>query len=377
MIRSRFILALLAATALILSAPFISIIRNTIRDTFPGQFILILGSIIGASIAAAVIAALVRIRHRRAMRYACIVAALAIGTTYSLLTSSPDPNVAIVERFHFVEYGILTFLFYRTWRPLDDGGVLIVPVVAAMLTAVVEEWVQWFIPGRVGTVADVFLNWVAILCGLLFSIGADPPQNARRSIGSRSRRHIGAAALLFVLVFGTFFDMVHVGHEINLDRVGTFTSLYTPSELEGHARDRAGRWPSDPPVDKTRLAREDQYRTEGIQHVRERNRAWDAGDVDAAWRENLILEEFYAPVLDIGHRWPPEQRQDAQRRTAGVSRQAPFVSAAYPYPVLPWRWWWFGVLGAAGAVAWWTGRGCVRRSSQAGNEDAGRRASHR
>lgn len=352
MIASRFLLAVLAAAALILSAPFISIIRNTIRDTFPGRFILVLGSIIGGCIAIAVIAAIVRIGDRRPFRYGCIVAALAIGATYSWLTSSPDPNVAIVERFHFVEYGILTFLFYRTWRPLDDGGVLVVPVLAAMLTAVVEEWVQWFIPGRVGTVADVFLNWVAILCGLLFSIGVDPPRNALGAIGSRSRRQIGAAALTFVLAFGVFFEMVHVGHEIKVSAVGSFTSLYTASELEAHARDRAARWTVNPPIDRTRLAREDQYRTEGIQHVRERNRLWDAGDLDAAWRENLILEDFYAPVLDTGHRWPAAQRDDARHRAAQMPRSIPYMSAAYPYPVYAWRWWWVGVIGAVGAIGW-------------------------
>lgn len=356
MIFYRFAAAVVAAAALILSAPFISIIRNWIRDTFPGQFVLILGSIVGGSIAIAVVAAIVRIRDRRPFRYASVGAALAIGATYSLLTSSPDRNVAMVERFHFVEYGMLTFLFYRTWRPLEDGGVLVLPVLAAMLTAVVEEWVQWFIPGRVGTFADVFLNWVAILCGLLFSIGVDPPPSALRRLGTRSRWHAGVAGLLFVLVFGVFFEMVHVGHEINLDRVGSFPSLYTAAELDAQARDRASRWPVDPPIDKTRLAREDQYRTEGIQHVRERNRAWDAGDVDAAWRENLILEEFYAPVLDTGHRWPREQRHDAEQRAASVARSTRYVSAAYPYPVYAWRWWWLGVSGVAAVIASWSVR---------------------
>jgi hypothetical protein len=364
MIRARFVLAALAAAALIVSAPFISIIRNTIRDTFPGQFILILGSAIAGCIAIAVVAAVLRIRNRRVFRYGCIAAAIAIGTTYSLLTSSPDPTVAIVERFHFVEYGILTFLFYRTWRPLEDGGVLILPVLAAMLTATVEEWFQWFIPGRVGAVADVFLNWVAILCGLLFSIGAEPPAAAVRRPGARSRRHIGVAGLLFVVTFGAFFETVHVGHRIDVAAAGSFASLYTPSELDAHARDRASRWPTHPPIDKTRLAREDQYRTEGIQHVRERNRAWDAGDFDAAWRENLILEEYYAPVLDTGHRWPPEQRQDAQQRAAARSRPMPYVSAAYPYPVYAWGWWWWlGMLGLAAVIVRWIGRERVRSSA--------------
>ena len=349
MIRARFALAVLAAAAIILSAPFISIIRNTIRDTFPGHFVLILGTVIGGCILAALIAALLRIRDRRLFRYGMIAAALAIGTAYSLLTSSPDANVAIVERFHFVEYGLLTLLFYRTWRPLDDWGVLILPVLAAMLTGTVEEWFQWFIPGRVGTVEDVFLNWVAILCGLLFAIGIDPPTLGANRVGRRSMRHISRTAALFVIVFGMFFDSVHIGHRIDLNGFGSFTSLYTAAELQAHARDRAQAWPVNPPIDKTRLAREDQYRTEGIQHVRERNRAWDAGDIDAAWRENLVLEEYYAPVLDTGHRWPPEQRRDAESRATAGPRAAPYVSAAYPYRVYTWRplLWWIGVIGMA------------------------------
>ena len=83
--------------------------------------------------------------------------------------------------------------------------------------------------------------------------------------------------------------------------------------------------------------------------MRERNRAWDAGDIDAAWRENDILETYYAPVLDTGHRWPPEQRRDAGGRASAARRAAPVVSAAYPYPIYTGRplFWWIGVIGAA------------------------------
>ena len=84
--------------------------------------------------------------------------------------------------------------------------------------------------------------------------------------------------------------------------------------------------------------------TEGVQHVQRRNTMWEVGDYDAAWRENLILERYYPPVLDTpsfvsptGHRWPPEQQADAAERfraTAGTG--AAFVSAAYPYEIYTW-----------------------------------------
>ena len=75
----------------------------------------------------------------------------------------------------------------------------------------------------------------------------------------------------------------------------------------------------------------------------------DAWDIVGAWRENVILEAYYAPVLDTGHRWPSEQRRDAEGRASAARRAAPYVSVAYPYPIYAWRplFWWIGVIGAA------------------------------
>jgi hypothetical protein len=60
--------------------------------------------------------------------------------------------------------------------------------------------------------------------------------------------------------------------------------------------------------------------------------------------ENLILERFYAPVLDTpsfvsktGHRWSPEHRKEAdtrfKQRTAAPSA---YVSDANTYPIFTW-----------------------------------------
>ena len=380
--RTRFAIAVLAAGALVLAAPFISQFRNYLRATLPDHFVLVLGGIVAACVGLAIAGALFTIRDRRPLRYGLIAAALAIGTSYSLLTSSPDPHVAAVERFHFVQYGVISFLFYRAWRPLGDAGVLILPVLAAMLTATVEEWFQWFIPGRVGVMEDVFLNWVAIACGLLFSMGLDPfdanAANGRHTrardrstsanafaLGSRSLRHCGTAAALFVIVFGMFFDSVHLGYRIDDARIGSFTTIYTAPDLQVLARDRTSRWQVNPPIDKTRLAREDQYRTEGIQHVQERNEAWDRGNFAVAWRENLILETYYAPVLQRGHEWPSDQRADASARAAadaGAAAQS-FVSHAYPYEIYTWPLaaFWASVIAIAGALLWSTWRAAARR----------------
>ncbi len=79
--------------------------------------------------------------------------------------------------------------------------------------------------------------------------------------------------------------------------------------------------------------------TEGLQHVPRRNSAWSDGDAATAWHENRILERYCTPVLDTpsyvsraGHRWTAEQ-QTAVETAAGTTREAPFASQAFPYPL--------------------------------------------
>ena len=69
--------------------------------------------------------------------------------------------------------------------------------------------------------------------------------------------------------------------------------------------------------------------SEGLLHVQERNREWDAGHPGVAWFENRILERYFAPVLDTpsyvsrtGHRWPAGQHDDAQRAGDRCGRTA-------------------------------------------------------
>jgi hypothetical protein len=330
----RLALAILASAGVILSAPFVSQIRFWIRDTFPGQFVLIVGAIVGLCLAAAIGIALARIRDRRLPRYLAIAAAVALGSGYSLAIATADAQANAVERFHFVEYGLVTFLFYRMWQPAGDGSTFVMPVLAGLLVGTLEEWLQWFVPIRVGEMRDVFLNLAAIVCGLLFSAAVDPPSRVTLQVKPESRRGVGAFAALVVLTFAAFVHTAHVGVAIHDPKAGTFTSRYDAAELARLARERAAAWEKAAPVVR-RLAAEDQYLSEGILHVQERNRQWDAGQASAAWHENLILETYYAPVLrtwypaasGTSHQWPDEQRARAGER-ARLAADEEYVSRA-------------------------------------------------
>jgi VanZ family protein len=341
-----FVLAIGASAILVLSAPFIGELRSAIRARFPGHFVAIVGTAVALATAAALVAALVRIRDRRALRYGLIAAALVIAVVYSIESGLGNPESDVVERFHFIEYGVVTLLFYRAWRPLRDAGVLVLPVLAGLAVGTCDEWFQWFIPARIGEMRDVFLNLAAIVSGLLFSLGLNPPDRVPRSIGRRSFGQIAGVALLATILFAAFVDCVHVGYAIANPEIGSFKSIYTASELEALSRDRVARWASAPPLTRPpRLSREDQYMSEGLWHVQARNRAWSAADISSAWYENRILERYFGPVLDTpsyvsktGHRWSAEQRADAERRANLPPGQvATFVSHAQdPFPILVW-----------------------------------------
>ena len=48
--------------------------------------------------------------------------ALAFAGWYSLAEATGNPDVDVVQRFHFIEYGVITFLFYRAWRAARGSG---------------------------------------------------------------------------------------------------------------------------------------------------------------------------------------------------------------------------------------------------------------
>jgi VanZ family protein len=338
--KGRMAAAILVSAALIFATPFIGQLRSALLRIFPDRFALVAGVAIGIAIAATLAAALWRIRDRRLLRYGAIGSALLMAVGYALLAQTGNPLVDAVERFHFVEYGLVTLLFWRAWSPVGDASLLILPVLAGLLVATAEEWVQWFIPARVGELRDVFLNLWAIICGVLFSLGLDPPSRLALSIPRDSWRRILRLALMLILSLGAFIDSVHLGHRIEFDG-GAFKSRYRTEQLEALAAARAAAWRAQPPMTWSRISREDQYMTEGVQHVQRRNEAWQANDIVTSWHENLILERFFAPVLDTpsfvsatGHRWIPGHRAEAASRY--LAPPAQFESDADETPVFVW-----------------------------------------
>lgn len=337
-VSGRWLVAVGVSAVVVLTSPFVADVRDALRRASGSHYGMLINGIVLGAVAFAAVAALGRIRYRRSLRYGALVAAIGAGAAYVWATALPG-----VERFHFVEYGLLTFLFYRATVPgpdraapaTGDVSLVVVPTLAALMVGTADEWVQWFVPRRYGEVRDIFLNLAAIGCGLLFSFGAEPPPAWRLRPTPESVARMARLAAAAVLGLGVFLYSVHLGHWIVDGEIGAFRSRHTAAQLRDLAADRAARWGGGGPPDVRAFAREDHYLTEGIWHVQRRNEAWANREIDTAWRENLILERYFAPVLRAGHAWPAAQR-------AGAARERPseagwgFVSRAERYPILIW-----------------------------------------
>jgi VanZ family protein len=358
-----------ASIGLILAAPALGSARSALRAAFPGTFSRLIEAGLALIALAALGAALRRIRTRRVLRYGSLAAALAVAWAYSSATGSADPAIRAVERGHFVSFGLIAWLFLRVWRRRPDASAIVAPFLAAFVAGVGDEAFQWFLPARVGELADVALNAVAIGCGLLAGAAITPPADLGGRWLGHSIRLVARLVALTAVALAGFVHLVHLGHRLDVPGIGAFESRYTAAVLGALDRERAGRWREAPPlVRPPRFSREDQFMTEGLQHVQARNTAWARGDAFTAWRENRILERFFPAVLDTpsyvardGHRWSAAHRADAERRAAGRAAD-PFASAAFPYPIYTWSPWtlWLPVLGGA-ALLWAAGARAAAR----------------
>ena len=339
-----------AAAAFVISAPFIGQARSQLRAAFPEWFTTIVGAALALLLLTALASAARRITTHRVRRYTAIAASLTTATWFAYWHSTGRPEVDVVELFHFLEYGVVTFLLYRAWADQGDLATVVLPVMAGLMVGTWDEWFQWFIPGRVGELNDVFLNLVAIGCGLVFSLAVAPPESLQTGLARGSRRALGRVAAATLATLACFVGTVHLGYTIDDDETGSFESRFSKTRLLELNASKGREWARDPlPLTVRRLSREDQYMSEALPHVQARNEAWMADDMAASWRENRILEKYYDPVLDApsyvsksGHRWPAAQRTGAAQRIAdaGHGRRAP-SNRPYPYVLFKWRAAWF------------------------------------
>lgn len=336
--RGRLMAAVALSLAIVGAAPAAGVARSQLQAALGPRFSAVITLVVAAVVSAAVGRGLAAARPFTAARLGAIAAAVAIAAGWVTASGSADAAIRAVELVHFVEYGVITLAFDRAWRDRPPAVGLTLAGLAAFVAGVVEEAWQWFLPARVGELKDVALNGVAIGCALLVAWAVT---SRRREVvpAAPSWTPVWRMLALVVVAVAAFIHLVHLGVVVH-DGPRAFDSRFTAAELDAAAAARTRAWTAAPPLIRPdRLSREDQYASEGLQHVQTRNRAWADGDAATAWHENAILERWFAPVLDApsyvsktGHRWAAEQRAEAGTR-AGGAVSAPFESGAFPYPL--------------------------------------------
>jgi hypothetical protein len=323
-------------------------------------FLIVLNGFVLAAVGGALVWAVFRIKDRRLWRLAALIGAVGVAVVSAVAIRTASAEVNASERFHFIEYGLITWLFYRAWEPREGAGnvQLVMPVLAGLLVGTADEAFQWYVPIRVGEIGDVFLNLAAIGAGLLFSLGVEPPRRLAFVPPARVRPLVGVTAAAVVLSMAGFLEAAQLGHFVRDPDIGSFRSTFSAEDLVRLSAARSEQWRRHPPPIKiegfARMAREDHYLTEAVAHVQARNQAWGT-DIRSAWLENRILEKYFAPALDTpsylmpaGGRWPAVQRDDATIRAANAPGE-PFVSSVYERYVLVWPR--SAVRAGAGAIA--------------------------
>jgi hypothetical protein len=359
---ARLTLALGAAALIVGGSPLVGALREALLTQWPAAYVPTLaGCVIVAALAILMLAVRGAVRpvvdapaRWSGSKLAAIAVAFGLALAVGFMERTGDPNVDVVEAFHFVEYSVLTCLFAWALAPLVPGHAWVWAAAASIAAGAFDEWTQWFVPNRTGEIRDVGIDAVATVCGVLLvaalEIGGRPDR--RRLV--RPVAFAGAGALLAV---ATCFAVIHLGAVVEDAEAGSFRSRYGGPALVELGRERAAQWGRGPIAPQGLFAREDQYLAEALWHVRRRNRAIEASDTVTAWREERILERYYAPILQVatagradGHALSPEQLAAIEPGRTGAAAGA---SDASPIPIVTWSRgrFWTVVAGAIGGLA--------------------------
>jgi hypothetical protein len=201
----------------------------------------------------------------------------------------------------------LAALVFASLGRLSPTARWIQSLLLVVAVGVVDEAVQWALASRVAEIRDLALNAAAGGLGLCYFgwvlRGGDRVRGARPS-RTEARRLVMAGAFLFPALVA-FLYVVHLGYWIRWDDI-EFVSQFRPSEIDRVGETRRARWAAWSGPERNALqqpagllALEDFYVTEARRHIQARNDAADGGDLRMATGENLIVERWYRPYLEV------------------------------------------------------------------------------
>ena len=305
-----------------------------------------------------------------------------IYLTFSLRSRWP------AEAVHYVEYGVLSLLIYRAFsHRISDNSIYMASVLAGTLVGVLDETVQWLVPGRYFDLKDISLNFSALSLAQITIATAVRPRNISGWPRARSWQLLSHLAAALVLVLGLCHlntpdviaayttripalgfirqaddVMIEYGHLYDAPDTGRFRSRFTTAELrqldQSRSRELAG-MPFNFADDQSSLeflraynAIKAPFLHEAGAHLLSRNAslalAREALEPDEkrsaytiAHHENRILEAYFGAFLRAtGSLWssqaPSEVEQESDPDTRYESRVSSHVITAYTQSQAGW-----------------------------------------
>jgi len=262
------------------------------------------------------------------------------------------------EAVHFVEYSLLGFLLFRAWsHHVHDSLVYVVSALCVAIMALVDEFIQWMVPGRFWDYRDIRLNLAAGLVMQLFIYRVIRPSSVYAAIQPASIRLACRLAWLAMGLMGLSLSNTPARVDLYATRIpflrfltstdsvmneygfrhadpeiGIFFSRLTIPELIEHDRSRGAsageiirRYQSFADYREfiqTFTTAVDPFLHEMRVHLHRRDHyygtAWQYPDKDpvrfrhhmtVAYRENQILEKYFSNTLRVAEsQWGEDQR---------------------------------------------------------------------
>ncbi len=355
--------------AIFLTIPVARPMQAALERHVGPRMYLVLALVVGALGMAATLVRLRRAPPQGLVRRLAWLVGLGLFSVWVLLRQLQSS----IEAIHFVEYGILGFLLFRAWRHhVQDSLVYPVAGLGVALVAWLDEFLQWLVPGRFWDYRDIRLNLLAGVAVLAFIGLVVVPAGIRGPVGRRSiwRTCVLAWMLLLALGISTSITparadsvaaripflrflvnnpsvVTEYGHRLIDPEIGVFHSRLDRAVLLRVDRERGA-------TAGTRLRRDDAfadpraflrsfplsgdpYLHELLLHLAQRDHyyavAWQYRTRDparfrhhlaVAWRENQILERYFARGLaGAGRCWSPGRSETCAE---AADRSWPFAS---------------------------------------------------
>jgi len=218
-----------------------------------------------------------------------------------------------IESVHFVEYGFLSLLVYRALRTsYDERCVFLAAFFFTYCVGVLDEFIQWFLPNRVGALRDILLNAVSVgLVQLLLWKGIRPGK-LKKGFPARSFRFAAFTAVTGILLTAFYISLVSdFGYHMKDPEVGKFFSRITGQEIlerdslmwehYSDAIDSASTVPYMEFLEQT----EDPFLYEMRVRIFRRDRHFEDGSYRVSCCEEAILRKYFGRSLENSmYSWP-------------------------------------------------------------------------